>query len=71
MIQRLENQGLTLAGATIIRVAGGRVSKAMSSLHVLSAVGNNGSKGVIMVVHHTDCGLMYHENGEIAKILGE
>jgi carbonic anhydrase len=29
----------------------------MSSLLVLSAVGNLGKKGVIMVLHHTDCGL--------------
>jgi carbonic anhydrase len=33
------------------------VHDAMSTLLVLSAVGNLGKKGCIMVVHHSDCGL--------------
>jgi carbonic anhydrase len=41
----------------------------MSSLLVLAAVGNNGKKGVIMVVHHTDCGLAHITDAEIAGIL--
>ena len=40
-------------GATVVRVAGGRVSAAMSTLLVLAAVGNRGEKGVIVVVHHS------------------
>lgn len=43
--------------ATTVRTAGGRVHDAVSTLLVLSAVGNLGKKGTIMVVHHTDCGL--------------
>ena len=40
-------------GATVIRVAGGRVRAAFSTLMVLAAVGNGGEKGVIVVVHHS------------------
>jgi len=43
----------------------------MSTLLVLSAVGNLGKKGVIMVVHHTDCGLQTASDEEIRKVLGE
>jgi carbonic anhydrase len=43
----------------------------MSTLLVLSAVGNLGRKGVIMVVHHTDCGLQTASDEEIRKVLGE
>ncbi|KAE9379007.1 carbonic anhydrase [Stipitochalara longipes BDJ] len=57
--------------ATIVRTAGGRVHAAMSTLLVLSAVGNLGTKGVIMVVHHTDCGLQTASDGEIRNVLGE
>ena len=41
------------AAATIVRVAGGRVHAAYETLLALSAVGNEGMRGVIMVVHHT------------------
>ena len=57
--------------ATIVRTAGGRIHAAMSTLLVLSAVGNLGKKGVIMVVHHTDCGLQTASVEEIRKALGE
>ena len=57
--------------ATIVRTAGGRVHAAMSTLLVLSAVGNLGKKGVIMVVHHTDCGLQTASDDEIRSVLGE
>jgi carbonic anhydrase len=43
----------------------------MSTLLVLSAVGNLGKKGVIMVVHHTDCGLQTANDEDIRKVLGE
>ena len=43
----------TFLGATVIRVAGGRVRAAFSTLMVLAAVGNRGEKGVIVVVHHS------------------
>ena len=43
--------------AAVVRTAGGRVHAAMSTLCVLAAVGNQGYKGTILVVHHTDCGL--------------
>ena len=43
----------------------------MSTLLVLSAVGNLGKKGVIMVVHHTDCGLQTASDEEIRKVLEE
>jgi carbonic anhydrase len=39
--------------ATIVRNAGGRVHAALNTLLVLSAVGNEGKKGIIIVVHHT------------------
>lgn len=29
----------------------------MSSLLILSAVGNLGKKGIIAIIHHSDCGL--------------
>jgi carbonic anhydrase len=45
--------------ATIIRTAGARAQPALSTFYVLSAVGNLGKKGTIMVVGHTDCGLQY------------
>jgi len=57
--------------ATVVRTAGGRVHAAMSTLLVLSAVGNLGKKGVIMVVHHTDCGLQTASDDEIRSVLGE
>ena len=57
--------------ATVVRTAGGRVHAAMSTLLVLSAVGNLGKKGVIMVVHHTDCGLQTANDEDIRKLLGE
>ena len=41
----------------------------MSTLLVLSAVGNSGSKGVIMIVHHTDCGLAHITDAEISETL--
>jgi carbonic anhydrase len=43
----------------------------MSTLLVLSAVGNLGKKGTIMVVHHTDCGLQTASDEEIREALGE
>ncbi|KAH8658689.1 hypothetical protein BGZ60DRAFT_124537 [Tricladium varicosporioides] len=55
---------------TIVRTAGGRVQPALSTLLVLSAVGNLGKKGTIIVVHHTDCGLASVRNDdEIRRIL--
>ena len=59
----------SITEATVIRVAGGRAAAALPSLLVLSAVGNNGAKGTIMVVHHTDCGLVHHSDVEICEIL--
>lgn len=47
----------SLSEATMVRTAGGRVRDALGTLLVLSAVGNLGRKGTVMVVHHTDCGL--------------
>ena len=41
------------AAAAIVRNAGGRVHSALNTLLVLSAVGNEGKKGLIIVVHHT------------------
>ncbi|PVH86928.1 hypothetical protein DL98DRAFT_582245 [Cadophora sp. DSE1049] len=55
--------------ATVVRTAGGRVHAAMSTLLVLSAVGNLGKKGVIMVVHHTDCGLQTADEEGIRAVL--
>jgi len=55
--------------ATVVRTAGGRVHAAMSTLLVLSAVGNLGKKGVIMVVHHTDCGLQTADEEAIREAL--
>jgi carbonic anhydrase len=43
----------------------------MSTLLVLAAVGNNGKKGVIMVVHHTDCGLQSIDDNGIRERLGK
>jgi len=43
----------------------------MSTLLVLSAVGNAGKKGVIMVVHHTDCGLQTADDEAIRRIIRE
>jgi carbonic anhydrase len=43
----------------------------MSTLLVLSAVGNLGKKGTIMVVHHTDCGLQTTTDEEIREVLGK
>jgi len=49
----LDATSLSLPPPTIIRVTGGRVFAAMSSLLVLTAVGTEGSKGMIVVIHHT------------------
>ncbi len=57
--------------ATVVRTAGGRVHAAMSTLLVLSAVGNSGKKGTIMVVHHTNCGLQYGGEEGIRRALME
>jgi hypothetical protein len=39
--------------AMMVRTAGGRVAAALNTLYVLSAVGAEGKKGVIVVIHHT------------------
>lgn len=57
------------ARATVVRTAGGRVRPALSTLYVLSAVGTEGKKGLIMVVHHTDCGLCHTTDEEIKESL--
>lgn len=67
----LESDSKVETEATVVRTAGGRVHAAMSTLLVLSAVGNLGKKGVIMVVHHTDCGLQTATDDDIRKALGE
>jgi len=54
-----------------VRTAGGRVHSALNTLLVLSAVGNRGKKGVIMVVHHTDCGLQSVNDVEIRELLSK
>jgi carbonic anhydrase len=41
----------------------------LNTLLVLSAVGNKGKKGVVMVVHHTDCGLQSISDDEIKEVL--
>lgn len=58
-----------LLEATVVRTAGGRIHSALNTLLVLSAVGNAGKKGVIMVVHHTDCGLQSTSDHEIKEVL--
>ncbi|RQM07163.1 hypothetical protein DH86_00000872 [Scytalidium sp. 3C] len=55
------------AGA--LRVAGGRVQNALSSLYVLTAVGTHGRTGTIMVIHHTDCGMCYLTDEDIRESL--
>ncbi|KAG9232746.1 hypothetical protein BJ875DRAFT_69050 [Amylocarpus encephaloides] len=55
--------------ATIVRTAGARAQPALSTLYVLSAVGNLGKKGVIMVIGHTDCGLQGADDEEIRRLL--
>jgi len=55
--------------ATIVRTAGGRVHSILSTLLVLSAVGNGGKKGTIMVIHHTDCGLATATDEQIRRLL--
>ena len=42
-----------VAAATIVRTGGGRVCSALDTLLTLTAVGNEGKKGVIIVTHHT------------------
>ncbi|KAH7360660.1 carbonic anhydras-like protein, partial [Rhexocercosporidium sp. MPI-PUGE-AT-0058] len=61
--------GMDSSSTTVVRTAGGRVHAAMSTLLVLSAVGNAGKKGVIMVVHHTDCGLQTADEEGIREAL--
>jgi len=41
----------------------------LNTLLILSAVGNEGKKGVIMIIHHTDCGLAHITDSEIATSL--
>lgn len=52
-----------------MRTAGGRVEAALNTLYVLSAVGAEGKKGVIVVVHHTDCGLCHTTDENIRESL--
>jgi len=52
-----------------VRVAGGRVQNALSSLYVLTAVGSHGKTGTIMVIHHTDCGMYYLNDEDIRQSL--
>src|SRR3954467_13404589 len=47
------NSNRWIIAATIVRVAGGRVNAALNTLYVLSAVGTEGRRGVILVVHHS------------------
>ena len=39
--------------ATVVRTAGGRVLPALNTLYVLTTVGTEGKKGLIIVIHHT------------------
>lgn len=55
--------------ATVVRTAGGRIHPALSTLYVLAAVGNEGKKGLIIVVHHTDCGLCHTSDEDIKESL--
>jgi len=57
------------ARATVVRTAGGRIRPALNTLYVLSAVGTEGEKGLIMVVHHTDCGLCHTTDEDIRESL--
>ncbi|PSS22497.1 hypothetical protein M430DRAFT_226325 [Amorphotheca resinae ATCC 22711] len=57
------------AKATVVRTTGGRVRPALSSLYVLTAVGGEGKKGLIMVIHHTDCGLCHVTEEQIKESL--
>jgi len=57
--------GTGMSSATIVRTAGGRVHSALNTLLVLTAVGNEGKKGLIIVIHHTDCGLTHITDEEI------
>lgn len=70
-IESVDFESISRAEATVVRTAGGRVQSALNSLLVLSAVGNAGKKGVIMVVHHTDCGLQSISDDGIKEILRE
>ncbi|CAG8974372.1 hypothetical protein HYALB_00010623 [Hymenoscyphus albidus] len=66
-----ENEEGSVIVSTIIRTAGARATPALSTLLILSAVGNRGKKGSIMIIGHTDCGLQSVGDGEIRRILAE
>ena len=48
----------------IIRNAGGRASDAMRTLHLLNALTH---LGLVVVVHHTDCGASHVTDQEVRK----
>lgn len=50
----------------MIRNAGGRAFDALRSLAVLGRIGN---PGVIVVMHHTDCGMTHFRDADIKKHL--
>ncbi|KAK5118536.1 hypothetical protein LTR85_008001 [Meristemomyces frigidus] len=52
--------------ATRVRNAGGRAFDAIRTLAVLQTIGN---PGTIVVMHHTDCGMMHFHDAAIKKAL--
>ena len=52
----------------MIRNAGGRVFDAMRSLTVLQTIGG---PGMIVVMHHTDCGMTHFHDDKIKAALTE
>jgi len=50
--------------ATHVRNAGGRASDALRSLAVLGTLSN---PGMVVVVHHTDCGLTHIRDDDVRK----
>jgi len=54
--------------ATMIRNAGGRVMDAMRTLTTLQTIG---APGTIVVMHHTDCGMIHFHDDDIKKALIE
>ncbi|KAF2498717.1 carbonic anhydrase [Lophium mytilinum] len=54
--------------ATMVRNAGGRVFDAIRTLAVLQTIG---APGTIVVMHHTDCGMIHWHDADVKEALVE
>ncbi|KAJ5831918.1 hypothetical protein N7474_000229 [Penicillium riverlandense] len=56
----------SIKGVTMVRNAGGRALDAIRTISVLQTIGN---PKIVLVVHHTDCGMTHYHDADIKDAL--